>query len=112
MVAITNSVGESASVLYRYSGSYLTNLVIVLTNGTEILHNLVRDDSRRELVMERSVLVNGTASLGNHFEYDLLNRLVASTNTFAGTSSYGYNGRSEVTIVDASVTTRNRDSPQ
>ena len=58
-----------------------------------------------KLVMERSVLVNGTTSLGNLFEYDLPNRLVASTNTFAGTSSYGNNGRSEVTSVDASGTT-------
>ena len=79
--ALTNAAGRGVSVSLAYDGSYVTNTVYTLPNGSIFSARLSREAGRRNLVMRRDYFFGGQSIYWYSTEYDLLNRPTNATDS-------------------------------
>ena len=79
--ALTNAAGRGVSVSLAYDGSYVTNTVYTLPNGSIFSARLSREAGRRNLVTRRDYFFGGQSIYWYSTEYDLLNRPTNATDS-------------------------------
>lgn len=94
--ALTNAAGRGVSVSLAYDGSYLTNTVYTLPNGSIFSARLSREAGRRNLVTRRDYFFGGQSIYWYSTEYDLLNRPTNATDSVSLVREWLYNRRSEL----------------
>ena len=94
--ALTNAVGRGVSVSLAYDGSYVTNTVYTLPNGSSFSARLSREAGRRNLVTRRDYFFGGQSIYWYSTEYDLLNRPTNATDSVPLVREWLYNRRSEL----------------
>ena len=95
MVSISNDI---ALVEYAYTSDRLdAGYSLTLSNGVVFTRSIVRDDYRRSLMTGISSVANGAGVGSMAYAYDALNRPTMRNN-----DTFGYNKRSEVTVVNVS----------
>ena len=60
--ALTNSLGRGVNVAIAYDGSYVTNMIYTLPNGSQFAVNLMRKPSRKKLVTLRDYSYGGQSA--------------------------------------------------
>ena len=99
--ALTNAVGRGMNVSLRYDGSYLTNMVYALPNGSRFAVNLTRKNSRKELVTCRDYSFGTQPVYWYSTGYDLIGCPTNATDSVSLMREWLYNNRSE--LVGATV---------
>ena len=94
--ALTNAAGRGVSVSLAYDGSYVTNTVYTLPNGSIFSARLSREAGRRNLVTRRDYFFGGQSIYWYSTEYDLLNRPTNATDSVSLVREWLYNRRSEL----------------
>lgn len=94
--ALTNAAGRGVSVSLSYAGSYLTNMVYALPNGSTFAVGLTRKASRMHLVARRDYSFNGSPTYWYSTDYDLLNRPTNAVDSVSLVREWLYNRRSEL----------------
>ena len=94
--ALTNAAGRGVSVSLAYDGSYVTNTVYTLPNGSTFSARLSREVGRRNLVTRRDYFFGGQSIYWYSTEYDLLNRPTNATDSVSLVREWLYNRRSEL----------------
>ena len=94
--ALTNSLGRGVNVTIAYDGSYLTNMVYVLPNGSQFVVSFTRNASRRELVMRRDYSLGTQSVYWYSTDYDLIGRPTNATDSVSLMREWLYNNRSEL----------------
>ena len=94
--ALTNAAGRGVSVSLAYDGSYLTNTVYTLPNGSSFSTRLSREAGRRNLITRRDYFFGGQSIYWYSTEYDLLNRPTNATDSVSLVREWLYNRRSEL----------------
>jgi hypothetical protein len=94
--ALTNAAGRGVSVSLAYDGSYVTNTVYTLPNGSTFSARLSREAGRRNLVTRRDYFFGGQPIYWYSTEYDLLNRPTNATDSVSLVREWLYNRRSEL----------------
>ena len=97
-MAYTNGTGRSFSVAYGYLSSYPCGWTIVTDAGAVLQRTVVREQMRRELVVECATEWNGTSVGSFSYLYDAASRPVRRND-----DTFGYDARSE--LVEATVGT-------
>ena len=101
--ALTNAAGRGVSVSLAYDGSYLTNTVYTLPNGSSFSARLSREAGRRNLVTRRDYFFGGQSIYWYSTEYDLLNRPTNATDSVSLVREWLYNRRSELAAATVGV---------
>jgi len=94
--ALTNAAGRGVSVSLAYDGSYVTNTVYTLPNGSTFSARLSREAGRRNLVTRRDYLFGDQSIYWYSTEYDLLDRPTNATDSVSLVREWLYNRRSEL----------------
>ena len=94
--ALTNSFGRGVNVTIAYDGSYLTNMVYALPNGSRFAVNLTRNASRRELITRRDYSLGTQSVYWYSTGYDLIGRPTNATDSVSLVREWQYNRRSEL----------------
>ncbi len=94
--ALTNSFGRGVNVTIAYDGSYLTNMVYALPNGSRFAVNLTRNASRRELITHRDYSMGTQSVYWYSTGYDLIGRPTNATDSVSLMREWLYNNRSEL----------------
>ena len=94
--ALTNAAGRGVSVSLAYDGSYVTNTVYTMPNGSRFAARLSREAGRRNLVTRRDYFFGGQSIYWYSTEYDLLNRPTNATDSVSLAREWLYNRRSEL----------------
>ena len=94
--ALTNAAGRGVSVSLAYDGSYLTNMVCALPNGSRFAVNLTRKNSRKELVTLRDYSFGTQPVYWYSTDYDLIGRPTNATDSVSLMREWLYNRRSEL----------------
>ena len=94
--ALTNSFGRGVNVTIAYDGSYLTNMVYALPNGSRFAVNLTRNASRGELITHRDYSLGTQSVYWYSTGYDLIGRPTNATDSVSLMREWLYNNRSEL----------------
>ena len=94
--ALTNAAGRGVTVSLAYGGSYVTNTVYTMPNGSRFSARLSREAGRRNLVTRRDYFFGGQSIYWYSTEYDLLNRPTNATDSVSLAREWLYNRRSEL----------------
>ena len=94
--ALTNAAGRGVSVSLAYDGSYVTNTIYTMSNGSVFSAKLSREAGRRNLVTRRDYFFGGQSVYWYSTEYDLLNRPTNATDSVSLAREWLYNRRSEL----------------
>ena len=94
--ALTNSFGRGVNVAIVYDGSYLTNMVYALPNGSRFAVNLTRKPSRKELVTHRDYSYGAQSAYWYSTDYDLIGRPTNAMDSVSLMREWLYNNRSEL----------------
>ena len=116
--ALTNSLGRGVDVAISYDGSYVTNTVYTLPNGSRFAVSLTRNASRKQLVARRDYAFNGQSIYWYSTGYDLIGRPTNAIDSVSLVREWLYNRRSEIISAQAGTnlcgyvydTIGNRDS--
>ena len=101
--ALTNAAGRGVSVSLAYDGSYVTNTVYTLPNGSTFSARLSREAGRRNLVTRRDYFFGGQPIYWYSTEYDLLNRPTNATDSVSLVREWLYNRRSELAAATVGI---------
>lgn len=94
--ALTNAAGRGVSVSLAYDGSYVTNTIYMMPNGSRFSARLSREAGRRNLVTRRDYFFGGQTIYWYSTDYDLLNRPMNATDSVSLVREWLYNRRSEL----------------
>ena len=94
--ALTNAAGRGASVSLAYDGSYVTNTIYTMPNGSRFSARLSCEAGRRNLVTRRDYFFGGQTIYWYSTDYDLLNRPTNATDSMTLVREWLYNRRSEL----------------
>ncbi len=94
--ALTNAAGRGVSVSLAYDGSYVTNTIYTMPNGSRFSARLSREAGRRNLVTRRDYFFGGRTIYWYSTDYDLLNRPTNATDSVSLAREWLYNRRSEL----------------
>lgn len=94
--ALTNAAGRGVSVSLAYDGSYLTNTVYTLPNGSIFSARLSREAGRRNLVTRRDYFFGGQSIYWYECGFDLLERPTNAVDSAMLVRAYDYNNRNEL----------------
>ena len=94
--ALTNAAGRGVSVSLAYDGSYVTNTVYTLPNGSSFSARLSREAGRRNLVTRRDYFFGGQSIYWYECDFDLLGRPTNAVDSAMLARAYDYNNRNEL----------------
>ena len=94
--ALTNAAGRGVSVSLAYDGSYVTNTVFTLPNGSSFSARLSREAGRRNLVTRRDYFFGGQSIYWYECDFDLLGRPTNAVDSAMLARAYDYNNRNEL----------------
>ena len=96
--ALTNAAGRGVSVSLAYDGSYVTNTVYTLPNGSTFSARLSREAGRRNLVTRRDHRYDTDSVYWHECGFDLLGRPTNAVDSAMLVRAYGYNNRNELSF--------------